>query len=94
MHHTVLLLNIQVIKCQQNTCFACISGLDALFLLVELTALFTYHNFEVIDNLKYSLGGKDLLVISKVTFNIYNISIVFVTSRETVPSCVQQYALP
>ncbi len=49
-------------KCQQNTCFAGISGLDALFLLVELTALFTYH-FEVIDNLKYSLGGKDLLVI-------------------------------
>lgn len=63
-----------------------------LFLLVELTALFTYHNFEVIDDLKYYLGRKDLLVISKVPFNIYNISIVLLL--ETVPSCVQQYAPP
>ncbi len=32
-----------------------------LFLLVELTDLFTYHHFEVIGYLKCSLGRKDLV---------------------------------
>ncbi len=56
-----------------------------LLLLVELTDLFTYHHFEVIDYLKCSLGRKDLLVISKVPFNIYNISIVLLLVEKQFP---------